>query len=204
MIRIVSYYVVLVLESVLGVFPSYQIIARLNNGIEIRRYPPRLAAEVDQPRDGHGEADRAFILLFAYITGANKTDDDVGAKIAMTAPVAVHASRKIATTAPVLRSETDERLRMRFFMPSVLTQTTAPKPNDQRVKLVTVPVETVAILRFAGAPDSDHAHETELMRALATSDWEPAGEPYMLFYDPPFTIPGLRRNEAAVEVEKRH
>jgi SOUL heme-binding protein len=211
MIRIASYYVVLVVESVLGVFgirmyeePMYQIVARLNNGIEIRRYGPRLAAEVDQPRDGDAGADKAFRLLFAYITGANRTDDDSSSKIEMTAPVAVHASQKIATTAPVRRSETDERLHMLFFMPSALTQTTAPKPNDPRVKLVTLPVETVAVLRFAGAPDSDHRHETELLRALSTGDWVPAGEPYMLFYDPPFAIPGLRRNEAAVEVEQRH
>jgi hypothetical protein len=37
-----------------------------------------------------------------------------------------------------------------------------------------------------------------LLGALADSSWRPAGEPYTLFYDPPFTIPPLRRNEIAV------
>jgi SOUL heme-binding protein len=209
--RTAFYYVVLALQSILGVFgirmyeqPSYQIVDRLDRGIEIRHYASRLAAEVDQPRDGNAEAGKAFRLLFDYIAGANLTADAASAKIAMTAPVVVHAPSKIATTDPVLRTETDEHLRMLFFMPSSLTQATAPKPTDPRVKLIRVPAETVAVLRFSGTYDRDAAYETALMQALGNGRWQPIGEPYMLFYDPPFTIPMLRRNEAAVAVERRH
>jgi SOUL heme-binding protein len=210
--RTAFYYMVLVLESILGVFgirmyeePPYQIIDHLDHGIEVRRYGPRLAAEVDQPRDGEAGAGSAFRLLFNYIAGANMTADEANVKIPMTAPVAVHTPSKISMTMPVRRSETNEHLRMLFFMPSSLNQVTAPRPTDARVKLIMVPVETVAVLRFSGAPDrSDRVHEAELMEALATSRWQPASSPYMLFYDPPFTIPALRRNEAAVEVDKRN
>jgi hypothetical protein len=41
----------------------------------------------------------------------------------------------------------------------------------------------------------------ELVGALATSSWHAVGETYTLFYDPPFTIPFLRRNEVAVRLE---
>jgi len=209
--RTIFYYTVLTLESILGAFgirmyeqPSYQIIDRLDHGIEIRHYATRLAAEVDQPGDDNADAGKAFRLLFDYIAGANLTADEASAKIAMTAPVVVHTPSKIATTDPVLRSETDEHLRMLFFMPSSLTQATAPKPTDPRVKLIMVPDETVAVLRFSGSYDSDATYETALMRALGVGRWQPTGEPYMLFYDPPFTIPMLRRNEAVVAVERRH
>jgi len=104
MLRTAFYYTVLVFESVLGVFgirmyeqPSYQIIDRLDHGIEIRHYGSRLAAEVDQPRDGNAGAGKAFRLLFDYVAGANTTADDASTKIAMTAPVVVHAPNKIAT-----------------------------------------------------------------------------------------------------------
>jgi hypothetical protein len=36
---------------------------------------------------------------------------------------------------------------------------------------------------------------------LKPSAWRPTGEPVVLFYDPPFTVPFLRRNEVAVAVE---
>jgi DNA gyrase inhibitor GyrI len=85
-----------------------------------------------------------------------------------------------------------------------LSQTTAPRPTNPRVRLIMVPVETVAVLRFSGTPDNGIAHETELIRTLATTRWQPTSEPYMMFYDAPFTIPALRRNEAAAAVEQRH
>jgi hypothetical protein len=38
------------------------------------------------------------------------------------------------------------------------------------------------------------------MKGLAGSKWQPQGEPVAWFYDPPWTLPPLRRNEAAVPV----
>ena len=39
---------------------------------------------------------------------------------------------------------------------------------------------------------------SELDRVLEESNWRAVGEPTTLFYDPPWTIPFLRRNEVAV------
>jgi hypothetical protein len=38
---------------------------------------------------------------------------------------------------------------------------------------------------------------------LPATRWEAAGEPVAWFYDPPWTIPALRRNEVAVPVAPR-
>jgi len=43
-------------------------------------------------------------------------------------------------------------------------------------------------------------HEAELTALLARSDWQSAGPAVALFYDPPWTLPFLRRNEVAVPV----
>ena len=54
-------------------------------------------------------------------------------------------------TAPVAQSRTsDDRWTIRFFMPSKWTMDTLPTPDDDEVALVTVPGETVAVLRFSG------------------------------------------------------
>ncbi|CAA9349798.1 MAG: hypothetical protein AVDCRST_MAG90-2375 [uncultured Microvirga sp.] len=147
----------------------------------------------------------AFGLLAGYIFGQNRERAD----IAMTSPVASAASsgagaagRDIAMTSPVATAGDAGGMTMRFFLPAKITRETAPVPNDERVRIVTVPEETIAALTFSGRGTSSLVAERkrELLGALAGSPWSPAEEPYTLFYDPPFAIPFLRRNEVAVRV----
>jgi predicted transcriptional regulator YdeE len=90
-------------------------------------------------------------------------------------------------------------------MPANLTLRTLPEPDDDDVKLVTVPAETYAVLRFTGsiAPKAIAEQKQALLARLSSSDWRPDGEPVAWFYDPPWTLPFLRRNEVAVPVRPR-
>ncbi len=201
----IVFYSSLAFQSLIGVFglrlyeePRYDVIARLDDRVEIRRYAPRLAAEVEAA-GGQAKTDEAFRLLFAYIAGANQAAEG-GAKIAMTVPVEVRRSEKVAMTVPVQVSPSGETMRMLFYLPAELTAATAPKPADPRVRIITVPGETIATLRFSGSPDAAPARQADLLDSLKPSRWRSAGVPYMLSYDPPFTLPFLRRNEAAVVV----
>ncbi len=143
----------------------------------------------------------AFRILFAYIAGANARAE----KIAMTAPVATAPpAEKIAMTAPVETAPGAGGVRMRFFLPARYTVATAPRPTDARVHLIPVPEETMAVLRFSGRGAEAHlARRTAALRAvLAPTPWRPVAHPVILFYDPPFALPFLRRTEAAVRVER--
>ena len=73
------------------------------------------------------------------------------------------------------------------------------------MRVVEVPGETMAVLRFSGSTgDARIAERKEaLLRELRGSAWAPTGEPVFLGYDPPFTLPPLRRNEVAVPVRRR-
>jgi len=73
------------------------------------------------------------------------------------------------------------------------------------VRLVAVPEETVAALRFAGTwrEGAIEGRKRELLAGLDGSGWTPVGDPFTQLYDPPFTIPFLRRNEVAVRVAPR-
>ena len=217
-------YLLLFLQSALSVFgiraayeqPKFDVLGRLAGGVEVRQYGPRLAAETTvTAADEDAGRGSAFEVLAAYIFGANRAAGrsgagrGVGRKIAMTVPVQVAGATgdKIARAAPV-RVESaggGPTLTMRFFLPSKLNDDTAPVPSDARVKVVTVPPETVAVLRFNGSWDPARlgAKEKELLGRLDGSPWQAAGEPYTLFYDPPFTIPLLRRNELVVPVVRR-
>lgn len=195
--------------SVLGIRSGYEeprhdILGRAGEVVEVRRYAPRLAAEAVVPAaDGEAGQSAAFRLLFDYISGANRQQTE----IAMTVPVATAAqAEEIAMTAPVETAPAGGgQVAMRFFLPASYAAATAPQPTDVRVRLVEVPEQTLAVLRFSGWGDAEAvAEETRrLLAALETSAWQTAGEPVAMFYDPPWTIPFLRRNEVAVAVAPR-
>jgi hypothetical protein len=179
----------------------YSVVARLDDNTEVRRYPPRLVAETSvMAPDERSGRNKAFRVLFDYISGANRSQK----KVAMPAPVETAAApEKIAMTVPVeTKAQVAGPYVMRFFLPAEYTPATAPEPTNPDVRIVEIPERTIAVLRFSGSRGSDNVkhHASELDRVLEESSWRAAGEPTTLFYDPPWTIPFLRRNEVAVPV----
>ena len=170
--------------------------------VEIRRYSPRLAAEtiIASPSESAARSE-GFRRLAGYIFGGNRS----AAKIAMTAPVA-QTSERIAMTTPVgAASAGPGQWSIRFFMPASFTRETLPVPNDPQVRIVEVPAETVAVLRYSGLPSAEAAatQRAALLGALERGPWRATGEAGDWFYDPPWTLPPLRRNEAVVAVSRR-
>ncbi len=178
--------------------PPYTVERRVGD-VEIRRYGSRIAAETTIDANEEAARNEGFRRLARYIFGGNKGSK----KIAMTAPVAQEQGQKIAMTAPVAaqRGSTGTWV-IRFFMPSDKTMDSLPTPNDERVRLVHVPGEQMAVLRFPGLakPEVIKARTEELLKTLRDNDIYAAGEPVTWFYDPPWTIPFRRRNEVAVSV----
>jgi hypothetical protein len=93
-------------------------------------------------------------------------------------------------------------LTMRFFMPSARSRASLPDPLDPRVRIVELPGETLAVLRFTGGIGTAavERRRAELLKVVEASGWRAMGAPVSFFYDPPWTVPFLRRNEVAVPV----
>ena len=68
-----------------------------------------------------------------------------------------------------------------------------------------MPGDALAVLRYSGSRGAERVavEGAALLAALEGSAWRPAAEPVSLFYDPPWTLSFLRRNEAAVSVVRR-
>jgi hypothetical protein len=181
--------------------PVHTEIARVGD-LEIRTYGPRIAASTVVTGDSDEARNAGFRKLAGYIFGQNTSRTS----IAMTAPVAQSAaSGTIAMTAPVGQSPSGPgRWTVQFFMPADWTLETLPVPRDPSVELIELPPETWAVLRFSGVgtPRVVEARKTELLAGLAGSGWGIRGGPVAWFYDPPWAIPALRRNEVAVRVER--
>lgn len=175
--------------------PSYSM-KPLADGAEIREYGARIAAETFVAGDEDTARNVGFRRLAGYIFGGNHRSD----KIAMTAPV----GQTIAMTAPVAQQlAANEGSIIRFYMPSRWTLDTLPTPDDDRVALVPVAPETVAVLRFSGdrSPKSVASQTARLRKVLREYGFETVGDATAWFYDPPWTLPFRRRNEIAIPVE---
>lgn len=179
--------------------PRFRLAQRVGDA-EVREYAPRTAAETIVPGSAESARGEGFRRLAGYIFGGNAG----GARIAMTAPVAQSAAgQQIAMTAPVTQAQTAEGWAIQFYLPADLQD--PPAPRDSRVCIVAVPAQTMAVLRFSGiATDSAiAAQRSRLLDLLAGSAWAPSGPAMTWFYDPPWTLPPLRRNEVTIPVMKR-
>ena len=177
--------------------PSYTVVDSWGD-IELRDYPELIVAEVEVPGERKQAISAGFRLIADYIFGNNAPRQ----KIAMTAPVTQQPGEKIAMTAPVSQQASGSVWRVRFIMPSGYTLETLPTPNNPDVKLVRVPAERVAAIRFSGlaGDDSISRHRKLLLERIARQGLTVHGEPTLAFYNPPWTLPFLRRNEILAKV----
>jgi hypothetical protein len=184
-------------------------VQRIDDRVEVRRYGPRLVADVTMTAaESDQSGNSAFRVLFDYISGANKAKG----KVSMTVPVEVSGTRDaadrgetVSMTVPVEQGGAGDAMRMRFFFPSSYTMATAPEPLDPRITIAEVPGQTVIVRRYSGFNDAaaKAVEAAALDRALAGSSYAPAGPPVYLSYDPPWTLPPFRRHEVAREVVAR-
>lgn len=88
-------------------------------------------------------------------------------------------------------------------MPAEYSLETLPKPNSKEVALISIPARRFAVIRFSGLAE-DRAiktHTEELQNYLVDQNLKAVGKPILAFYNPPWTLPFLRRNEVMIEVK---
>ena len=191
--------------------PSHEVLLS-QSGMELRQYESQLIAETfvenivhSMPEDKEQKhfrrsGNQGFRRLAGYIFGGNTSKEE----IAMTAPVLQEErSEEIAMTAPVLQEERADGWWMAFVLPEGYTLESAPEPNDSRVSLREVPATRIATLRYSGwnSPEKMAKHEGTLREWLKAEGLEAVGEPRMASFDPPWTLPFMRRNEVQITVK---
>lgn len=177
--------------------PEYKVV-ETNGAIEIREYAPMIAAETTAEGERTVAIGEGFRRIAGYIFGANVPR----AKIDMTAPVQQQKGSKIAMTAPVQQQGDGDTWRVRFIMPKGWTMDTLPQPTDERVKLVALPQNRFAVIRFSGSASAAtlEAKAAELRQHVTARGLTTQGEPLYAFYNPPWTLPFFKRNEVMLEV----
>ena len=186
--------------------PGYTVRDTIGDNIEIRDYAPRTYAEsrvpMIDPNSDDSPRTEAFRLLFNYIAGDNAGET----KIDMTVPVATeNPGTAIEMTVPVATTSSGDQYTMRFFLPSAFNAESAPKPTHPSVRIGTLPAQTEAALIYSGTQSDEKADAMKvlLLKHVQAAGWTPTGMPNAMFYNPPFSIPFLRKNEVVVTVTRQ-
>ncbi len=177
--------------------PKYQATA-LTNDIELRSYDPMLVAMVQMSGSRKDAISEGFRVLADYIFGNNTLEQN----ISMTAPVEQQAGQKISMTAPVQQQQRSNSWMISFVMPKQFTLKTIPKPNNEMVKINEVPAQRFITIRFSGSNSDDNIRKNEsaLFNYITQNKINVTGEPKYAFYNPPWTLPFMRRNEIMVQL----
>jgi DNA gyrase inhibitor GyrI len=181
--------------------PSFTVVQK-EGDIEIRRYDPMIVAEVTMTGEREKAINDGFRVLADYIFGNNTSSKD----IAMTAPVTQQASEKIAMTTPVTQQVTGQGAwKVHFVMPSEYTMATLPKPKNKDIKIMKISSYDSAVIRFSGFGNSEKMEDktNELERWMKTKNIKGVSVPVYAFYNPPWTLPFLRRNEVMITISPK-
>lgn len=150
-------------------------VARSDGDFEVREYPTLTIVETPM-RD----ADNGFMKLFRYIDGQNV------------------ATQKIAMTTPVFITTNS----MAFVLPEKMPAERVPQPKNSEVKVASIAAGKFAVMRFTGGRNANN--ETNALATLTAwmerEKLTATGAPIFGYFDPPWTIPFLRRNEVMLRL----
>ena len=181
--------------------PKYSVLEK-TPPFELRSYAPMILAKVQEEGDLDEASSRGFRIIAAYIFGQNQVSE----KIAMTSPVAVEEqapkSAKIAMTTPVNIEANAGKWIVSFVMPSEYNLESLPKPLNSKVQLRQIPAVKRAVISFSGFYNENTVAEktVELEQWMKTKNLQAAGAPKFARYNPPWTLPFMRRNEIMIDV----
>ncbi len=170
---------------------------------ELRQYAGLVIIETTVKKGFKEAGKEAFGKLFGYISGENKSRQE----IAMTAPVLVNQAsadtgKSIDMTSQVIVDEINDGWRYAFVLPNSFTMANAPIPVNPKIRLVQVQPKLVAVLSYSGLLNEDNFRDNSvrLSNWISKNQLESLSLPRVAGYDPPWTIPFLRRNEIMIDV----
>jgi len=113
--------------------PEYTIVSAQESGVEIRDYSSMVVAQFTMRGTYRKSVSQGYIKLERYFLGENAAPEP----IKMTVPTMV-------------RDDLASGWSTMFYLPKGYRPETAPRPNDQRIRVVEIPARRVAALAFSG------------------------------------------------------
>ena len=180
--------------------PNYKVL-QSDKPFEVRHYPGYLQASVVIEDDFENSGNKAFRILFAYISGSNTPSQNIPMTIPVTQETISKFQKIMATSATQQKEK--QGYKIAFVMPAKWTLKTLPQPKDQRIQLEEVPSRTVAVVRYSGSWSRNNFEESlsKLHQWMEKKNLKATGNPIWARYNSPFTLWFLRRNEIHIPIK---
>ena len=165
--------------------PHYQEFKKQGK-ISWRHYPPLNIVKVKVQGPQQEALQKGFVAVAAYIFGENATHT------------------KIAMTKPVLQMGQAQNWQVAFILPQKYALSDLPLPVKANLELLTLMEGDYLVQRFSGRIRESRLQSQmlQLMTFAQVHDCQVQGEPIFAFYNPPWTLPFMRRNEVWLKLEK--
>lgn len=168
--------------------PKFSLVQKSGN-FEVRDYPAMLIAEVLVTGAMAQASGKGFRAIADFIFGNNISLDGGSLKIDMTVPVVI--------------SKRKDDWSFYFVMPSEYSLETLPKPNNSQIKIKNLKNRKCAVLKFSGSVTEEklNSKTAELISWINSKNLNMTGVAQLARYNPPWTLPFLRRNEIIIEID---
>lgn len=199
-ITLAAVFIIIGVTDAMAIEEATYTVVKKDKNFEIRDYTSHILAETVVEGDLKEAGNKAFRMLFRYISGSNRSRK----KVAMTAPVSQRPQgEKIDMTAPVGQRPVQEKWAVSFMMPSSYTLKTLPEPEDPNITLRQVPARRMAAVRYSGfwSEKKYLRYKSELESWIQEKGFTIVGDPIWARYNSPFTPWFLRRNEILIPID---
>jgi hypothetical protein len=162
--------------------PEYEVILK-EQPFEIRRYADFLMVEYENEEDPFSQ--NGFGTLFRYISNDNEE------------------KQRISMTVPVIEEMTENKRKMAFVVPRKHWENT-PIPNNPHLNIKSFDSGIFAVIRYSGRSNSNKEKKNWelLVKWVDQKGYKRVSNAMLAFYNSPFALPVLRRNEIMVRVEQ--
>ncbi|MEQ9116418.1 MAG: heme-binding protein [Rickettsiales bacterium] len=157
---------------------DYQVLVS-ENDIEIRQYPELLLVSTTSNASTDDKKNVTFKRLFDFIGGENARKEEID------------------MTIPVFWTKLLKEFKMSFVAPKKYSFQTLPKPTNSQVFVEAQPSGKYLVITFNGSPELQNMNEQSkiLMDYAEKNNIQIREGRLLAIYDPPWTIPFLRKNE---------
>ncbi|KAF3363397.1 Uncharacterized protein PHSC3_000006 [Chlamydiales bacterium STE3] len=179
--------------------PKYKVVKAEEN-IEIRSYPHLLVAEVKFNGKRKEALKEGFKVLADYISGNNFLKQ----KIEMTAPVLEQSLTTLSIHESPIKQLNGNEWLIRYIFPESYNLENAPKPHNASIQVLLLPAKHLAVIRYSGRTGDENVttQMTKLQKFICDKQLKPIGPPIFAYYNPPWTLPFMRRNEMMIFLEE--
>jgi len=161
--------------------PDYEVKLK-ESSFEIRQYSDFLMVEYDNEEDPL--SNNGFGTLFRYISNDNEE------------------KQRISMTIPVIEEMTENKRKMAFVVSKKHWEHT-PKPNDPNLSIKSFDSGSFAVIRYSGLSNRQKEQKNweRLVEWVDQKGYRRVSNAMLAFYNSPFALPMVRRNEIMVKVE---